>query len=156
MNTKLIILQRLDEICRNADLDDRGDIQWEDGQVIRACSIRAERGDPSGWQTFVQHLRANPDVACGFYRIFEELGWATYSFEQYRLILSLPEELSLSPADMSELQTIILDPEPDSEDEEPAARNKKQGKVMYIEEKPGLAGHARIGRVTFSASRKTI
>jgi hypothetical protein len=27
---------------------------------------------------------------------------------------------------------------------------------MYIEEKPGLAGHARIGRVTFSASRKTI
>jgi len=27
---------------------------------------------------------------------------------------------------------------------------------MYIEEKPGLAGHARIGRVTFSATRKTI
>ena len=27
---------------------------------------------------------------------------------------------------------------------------------MYIEKKPGLAGHARIGRVTFSASRKTL
>jgi len=27
---------------------------------------------------------------------------------------------------------------------------------MYIEQKPGLAGHARIGRVTFSASRKSI
>jgi len=31
-----------------------------------------------------------------------------------------------------------------------------RGVVMYIEEKPGLAGHAQIGRVTFSAMRKTI
>ena len=42
-------------------------------------------------------------------------------------------------------------------DELPGARGKqRQGVVMYIEEKPGLAGHARIGRVTFSATRKTI
>jgi hypothetical protein len=27
---------------------------------------------------------------------------------------------------------------------------------VYIEEKPSLAGHARIGRVTFSASHKTV
>jgi hypothetical protein len=30
------------------------------------------------------------------------------------------------------------------------------GTIMYIEEKPGLAGYARIGRVTFSQSRRTI
>ena len=42
-------------------------------------------------------------------------------------------------------------------DEAPDAITRhKAGVVMYIEEKPGLAGHGRIGRVTFSASRKTI
>ncbi len=30
------------------------------------------------------------------------------------------------------------------------------GVIMYIEEKPGLAGHARVGRVTFSQSRRTV
>jgi hypothetical protein len=44
--------------------------------------------------------------------------------------------------------------EPDEANPEPG--RKKRSVVMYIEEKPGLAGHARIGRVTFSASRKTV
>ena len=34
--------------------------------------------------------------------------------------------------------------------------SQKLGVIMYIEEKPGLAGHARIGRVTFSQSRRTV
>ncbi len=33
---------------------------------------------------------------------------------------------------------------------------KRKGVVMYIEEKPSLTGYARIGRVTVSATRKTI
>lgn len=37
-----------------------------------------------------------------------------------------------------------------------AAARQQEGVVMYIEEKPGIAGQSRIGRVTFSASRKTI
>lgn len=41
-------------------------------------------------------------------------------------------------------------------DEPPSATAKKNGVIMYIEEKPGLTGHARIGRVTLSASGKTI
>ena len=47
----------------------------------------------------------------------------------------------------------------DLEDIEDAAsdpQSKKLGEVMYIEEKPGLAGHARIGRVSFSHSRRTV
>jgi hypothetical protein len=42
------------------------------------------------------------------------------------------------------------------ETEEQKPKNETPGVIMYIEEKPGLAGHARIGRVTFSATRKTI
>ncbi len=34
--------------------------------------------------------------------------------------------------------------------------SKQLGVIMYIEEKHGLAGHARIGRVSFSHSRRTV
>ncbi len=34
--------------------------------------------------------------------------------------------------------------------------SEELGIVMYIEEKPGLAGHARIGRVRFSHSGRTV
>lgn len=37
-------------------------------------------------------------------------------------------------------------------DEQP----QKLGAIMYIEEKPGLARHARIGRATFSHTRRTV
>lgn len=37
-----------------------------------------------------------------------------------------------------------------------SAEARKGGVVMYIEEKPGLTGYARIGRVTYSATRRTI
>jgi hypothetical protein len=49
--------------------------------------------------------------------------------------------------------------DPNLQDEniaESEAPSDSLGTVMYIEEKPGLAGHARIGRVTFSQSRRTI
>ena len=47
-----------------------------------------------------------------------------------------------------------LNPTWEIEDENPQAEQRDE--IMYIEEKPGLAGHARIGRVSFSATRKTI
>ncbi len=35
-------------------------------------------------------------------------------------------------------------------------KKEEPGVIMYVEEKPGLAGHARIGRVRSSASGKTL
>ncbi len=35
-------------------------------------------------------------------------------------------------------------------------QKQKPGVIMYIEEKPGLTGHARIGRVRSSASGRTL
>ena len=44
----------------------------------------------------------------------------------------------------------------DAEAVDAETRSESLGVVMYIEEKPGLAGHARIGRVKFSHSRRTV
>ena len=154
MDTKQIILERLDNVCRSLDLDDVGDIQWDDGQLLRKCSIRAKRGDPSGWREFIAHLHLHHKVACGFIRLFEKLGWTAYSIENDCMELTLPDEFpTLDDATKKELFS-FLNPIFEVDDESP--RSETIGEVMYIEEKPGLAGHARIGRVTFSATRKTI
>ena len=154
MDTKQIILERLDNVCRSLDLDDVGDIQWDDGQLLRRCAIRAQRGDPSGWREFIAHLHLHHDVAIGFIRVFERLGWAAYSIENDCMELTLPDDFAtLDDATKKELIS-ILNPILEVDDESPKVDTK--GEIMYIEEKPGLAGHARIGRVTFSATRKTI
>jgi hypothetical protein len=44
----------------------------------------------------------------------------------------------------------------DKNNPESEPTSESLGTVMYIEEKSGLAGHARIGRVRFSQSRRTI
>ena len=68
--------------------------------------------------------------------------------------LTLPSEFaSIDDATEKEL-TFFLNPSFEIADER--RKSDKLGTIMYIEEKPGLAGHARIGRVTFSATRKTI
>ena len=131
-----------------------GDIQWDDGQLLRKCAIRAQRGDPSGWREFIAHLHSHRNVACGFIRVFEELGWTAYSIENDCMELTLP--VDLPPLDDTTKRELIsfLNPIFEVDDESPKVDTK--GEIMYIEEKPGLAGHARVGRVTFSATRKTI
>lgn len=44
----------------------------------------------------------------------------------------------------------------DADDAEADPASEELGVVMYIEEKPDLGGHARIGRVHFSRSRRTV
>lgn len=43
-----------------------------------------------------------------------------------------------------------------SDDRPKQNQKSRQGAIKYIEQKPGLAGHARIGRVQYSKSRSTI
>lgn len=176
MDAKVAILKRLDMICRERNLDDVGEIQWNDGQVVRSCTIRAQRGDPGGWHSFIEHLRENPSVAWGFYRIFEELGWAAYSIEEDRHVLMndnsveangfiagatttryFPTEQlpKLTEADSKQLISALV-PNPIPRDVEPRPRHKRREAVMYIEAKPRLTGHARIGRVHFSPSGRTL
>jgi hypothetical protein len=155
MHTQRLILERLDDICRSLDLDsDFGEIRWDDGQLVRKCAIRAQRGDPIGWRVFMTHVNSHRDIACGFIRIFERIGWAKYSVEEKCMQLTLPPEFAQIDDAVEAQLTCFLNPSFAITDEPP--RSDKVGTIMYIEEKPGLAGHARIGRVTFSATRKTI
>jgi len=157
MDTKLAILTRLDAICREQDLNDLGEIQWEDGQVLRSCVIRTERGDPNGWLTFLEHLQKNPEAGRGFRYLFEEFDWAESSPDEDRLLLTLPLTESPPLSESESLQLLnVLDPPPEPDEQEPDAAKSTLGTIMYIEEKPDLAGHARIGRVRFSGTRKTL
>lgn len=67
----------------------------------------------------------------------------------------LPADAPLLDAQTQRELEEIFNPDDEIRDERPK-KSAHLGQIMYIEEKPGLAGHARIGRVTFSASRKTI
>lgn len=60
-------------------------------------------------------------------------------------------------ANVRRLSMVMKTEDQRDDDEAPnAAMMQQKGVVMYIEEKSGLTGYARISRVTFSASRKTI
>ncbi len=154
MDIKSLILERLNETCRSLDLDDMGDVQWDDGQVIRKCAIRAQRGDPSGWDDFITHVKSNRDVSYGIIRMFRDFGWAKYSIENDRMELTLPKDYPPIENETTRELISLLNPDWEIEDEEP--KKQKRGAIMYIEEKPGLTGHARIGRAAFSATRKTL
>jgi hypothetical protein len=155
--TKLALLQKLDQFCRNRHLNDVGEIQWADGQLVRSCTIRSERGDPQGWYALLSHLQTNREVANGFRCAFLKLGLATISFSDDSLSFQLSESLALSNQETNELNAVLDPPLPvESSNELPALNLPQRTWVMFIEQKPGLTGHARVGRVTTSASRRTI
>lgn len=158
IDTRLLILEALDHACRKRKLCDFGDIQWESGQLVRLCAQLANRGDPQGWEKWLSHLRTEREAAAEFLSLFEKHGWVKRSIADRKVVitLTLPSEFAaLADSDAADLLA-SFGPQPIPEDERPALRNQKAGEVMYIEQKPGLAGPARIGRVTFSATRKTI
>ncbi len=157
MEIHQLLLKRLDDHCRSLDLGSTRDIQWSDGQLIRRCAMLAERSDPAAGVIFCPHvnIRTNRNLSFAFIRIFEELGWATYSIAEDCLKLTLPCEFGAIDVATEREVIDFLNPNVVVENETPAPSDQP-GKIMYIEEKPGLAGHARIGRVKFSASRRTI
>jgi len=154
MDFKSRMLERLYDESRSNSLDDAGELQWRVTQLMRNCAVRAGRGDPSGWDDFIAHLSRDTDVADWVFRLFRTLEWASYSVENDCVELTLPVDWLPIASDVSKELVNFLNPSFDGQDAMPDTR--KPGGVMYIEEKPGLTGHARIGRVTFSATRKTI
>jgi len=119
--------------------------------------MQTERGDPEGWRSFLAYLRDNDDVAHTFRHILVKLGLATNSIVDDSLLFQICDTYDLTIEKAIEFKA-ILDPEPflDVPNQPPLFRNSQPTKIMFIEQKPGLAGHARIGRVATSASRRTI
>jgi hypothetical protein len=154
MNVRVELLHTIDEHLRGLSLSDYTRVTWLDGKTIRDFSLRMKRGDGSVWGEFLDYVRSRPNLKSVIYGLLEQIGWAQTTFDDDTSELS--HSLAKSPLannDQTELLA-IFGPPPEQCDERPKRDNPS--KVMYIEEKPGLAGHARIGRVTFSKSRKTI
>lgn len=102
VDAKQYILKRLDETCRACHLDDMSEIQWSDGQMLHRCATLAERGDPSGWREFITHINSNRDVANGFIRLFEDLGWAKHSCDDEVRQLAFPKDAPLIDEETSQ------------------------------------------------------
>ncbi|MFN8738698.1 MAG: hypothetical protein ACK5YR_02150 [Pirellula sp.] len=154
MNFRVELLQKINEHLRGLSLSDYTRVTWLDGKMIRDFSLRMKRGDGSVWVEFLDYVRSRPNLKSVIYGLLEQIGWAqtTFDYDTSELSHSLAQS-PLANRDQTDLLK-LFGPLPEPHDERP--KRDKPSKVMYIEEKPGLAGHARIGRVTFSKSWKTI
>lgn len=148
------LFQKLDEHIRSLPVTDTTDITWDDAKAIRGFALRQARGDGSAWPEFLDYLRSRRDLPWAIFRTLERLGWVktTIDHDAGDLSYCLAYPMLLD-SDRSDLMRILTGPR-QILDESP--KSDKPSKVMYIEEKPGLAGHACIGRVTFSGTRKTL
>jgi hypothetical protein len=158
MNAKRFILEQLDRLAQESDYGVLSKIQWEDAVVIRRCAQRMSRGDVSAWHEFLAYLRADRDCSRRFRATFRELTWATLDDKSWSddIVLAFPPTSPrLSDVEAEEL-TAALNAPAAIHEEPPKPESSKSTAIKYIEEKNGLRGQARIGRVTFSASRKTL
>ena len=156
METELEILKLLDDECRKLSLNDLGHINWEHGQQIRSMVLRGKRGDQAVWDEFLELIRSDVLLANWIYNTLGHLGIVWYSSFYEREMVSAPR--GLKPLADEQVATLLaaFDSEPDAPT---APKNKSDpmaGDVMYIEWKPDLTGHARIGRVRKSGSGKTL
>lgn len=161
MDALLKVAKCLYEVSRGRVGDVTSHVKWNEVQALRASVLRLERGDASGWHAFLNRVHDNPETAYAFRRVAFDLGWAELGPIEGRpslgrLVLRLPESEfpGLATSDLEQLRHSLDFHEPKQADA--TAQTCVPGTVMYLEEKPGLTGPARIGRVHFSASRKTI
>lgn len=134
---------------------------WEDVTILRTCIIRLERGDDSAWLEFLKRISERGRLAVSIREFLLERGYLYSDSETWQLrIASFPEgtdPLSAEDADaLLKCLTVEHVTTPIS-DELPSVRKLSRSEIMYMEYKGGaVTGPARIGRVTFSKSRKTI
>lgn len=155
-------LRRLHDQLQGQQLDDLGDITWSDAQFVRACLLRCERGDLSGWKEFLSRLRSHAPFA-----IFI-LGWGEESDFFSREIRDdgseqfVVEDPRTTPAWDAALREVVDAMRLTLRDAAPLSGPTKRAaqELRYIELKGGLAGGlsgpARIGWVQLSRTGKTL
>ena len=181
MDAALFILSFIHDVLRQRTLfDDLGTPSWTDGQHIRAFAVRLKRGDASAWTEFQQRLDSDRDLTLAVRTILIDQVIVLEMPESGNLSLNLPWNVKPLPIPSEKkflFSLNVLDRDPVAVYADPRVHftpdfphlyetgdpNKflppskiSRGEIMYIEMKPGLAGPARIGRVTFSHTRKTI
>jgi hypothetical protein len=179
MEGQAYILTRISEALRNIRFYDLcGAPSWDDAQFIRSCKVRVNNGDSSGWQDFLNVLRSNEAVRQEVAKFLDDESILIDDWESVGRRVQLPSEIT--PLLRSDEQIFLQSLEPkipegriladlgtfyvqlpelyhrEHPDRFIEPKKERAGQIMYIEMKPGLSGPARIGRVRFSKTRKTI
>lgn len=175
MDAELFILTTLNDACRKMALDDLSWPTWTDAQFLRTCALRQERGDV-GWQKLQERIDSSCEFCAAMCMILIKQGVVNLAWDGHEVSLNLPvgtrpletererhflQSLHLPKAEIDTDSWLFplrhastVEIERWKRFTPPAAQ--PQGEIMYVERKPGLAGLARIGRVRFSKTRKTI
>ena len=179
MNARVLILTEIYEACRQTTLYlDSTVPSWHDRQFFRACLLRIGRNDGTAWTEFLQRLAADRELTlavraslldCGVLRsgspsdvefcLATDVAPLTTAEASY--FLRLLNVSQREQAVFAHPWTQVCSDKPYAYSLESSQRFiepklRESGEIRYIEMKPGLAGPARIGRVQFSQTRKTI
>lgn len=157
-----------------------GSPSWSDGQFVRACAVRLERGDNSVWSDFLNRLDSDRELTLAIRSLLIYQNAVPEVPESHDVKLTIPTDVTplsiqdenrfLHSLNVWEREPVAVFPDPAVhfapnlpylyKTEDPnkfiSPATESHGEIMYIEMKPGLAGPARIARVTFSKTRKTI
>jgi len=163
MDAREWILSELRNYCRQhparAELDG---FTWEDTQFLRLAILRLQDGEDTAWQDFIQLLTDRPELASNVRWELERAGFIYHDPEKDVLMLGLfPPEVAPMPAadeDAFIRCFSFTSSKPEKPDQLPQPQQHARSRIMYLELKSGSGdrGNARIGRVTFSGSGKTI
>jgi hypothetical protein len=135
-------------------------VEREEAVFLRSTCVGLERGEAEAWSDFVAFATDRPRLASRLLEFLEGeeyLRWRRDA-NSTRLVFTpgaagdyffeAVETLT------RELETVCREPAAEPAPELRTA--KKKSDIMYIEAKPGLTGPARIGRVEFSKTGKTV
>lgn len=136
---------------------------WQEGEDIRAWSMRFERGDLSVWDAFVERLATRYRFAPEIRDVLIDAGIVYRNLDTEALEFAMPSHVEEMPEELRTKVLYLLDQEfpsvgksnNDVEIEKPLPKRGK-GEIMYVESKSDSTGEARIGRVFFSQTRKTL
>lgn len=140
---------------------ERDGFTWDDNTFLRTAIIRIQQGDTTAWRDFLNRLSGRPNLASSVRWRLEDWGYLYFDFANDKLLIGLlpPETNAFAPDDADALIECLSNAVEtvDVPNESPQRERDSRSKIMYIEYKgDSLVGPARIGRVTFSQSRKTI
>ncbi len=145
--------------------DDYGVPSWSDGQFFRACVLRLDRDDRSAWREFLERLHSDRNLTLVVRSILMDRFVVFEELETDNIELNLPLDVEpLGDEDKKDFLRLLntcdpgqlVSPDPNADREFIPPSKELPGEIMYVEMKRGLLGRARIGRIRFSKTRKTL
>ena len=160
MDAREFFLTELRDFCRYESLRAEFDgFTWDDSTFLRTAIIRTQQGDTTAWTDFTQRLLSRPKWAASVRQRLESWGYLYFDFANDNLIVGLLPDgtIPFQPDDAEALLDCLSSVTVNLEVPDEPPKRDRNSQIMYIEYKgDALSGSARIGRVTFSQSRKTI